>query len=281
MKYALIFFTTLLVAAGADLDQARKLYNRTDFDGSLKILEAVHEKTPEVNLWIGRNLYMLGEYKKATEVLQKAVAGAPASSDAYLWLGRAWGRRAETSSVLTAPGHASKARQNFEKAVQLGPRNLEAMSDLFEYYLEAPGFLGGGFDKAQALASRMAQIDPAEGYWAQAKLDEDRKEFSTAEEHLRRAVEASPQQVGRIFDLARFFMKRGRYQEAGQSIAKAEKIAPDAPRLLFIKADFYIQQHTNLETARELLKRYLSSTLTPDDPPRSAAEKLLRQAQGG
>ena len=103
MKYALLFFTTLLLAAGADLDQARKLYNRTDFDGSLKILEAVAQKTPEVNLWIGRNLYMLGEYKKATEVLQKAVAGAPANSDAYLWLGRALGRRAETSSVLPPP----------------------------------------------------------------------------------------------------------------------------------------------------------------------------------
>ncbi len=281
MKYGLLLFSTLLMAAGADLDQARKLYNRTDFDGSLKILQALPEKSPEVNLWIGKSLYMLGEYKKSTEVLEKAVEGAPASSEAYLWLGRAWGRRAETSSVLTAPGHASKARQNFEKAVQLGPRNLEAMSDLFEYYLEAPGFLGGGFDKAQALAARMAEIDPAEGFWAQAKLDEDRKQFSSAEEHLRRAVEASPQQVGRIFDLARFFMKRGRYQEANQSIAKAEKIAPDAPRLLFIKADLYIQQHTNLETARELLKRYLSSTLTPDDPPRSAAEKLLRQTQGG
>ena len=51
-----------------------------------------------------------------------------------------------------APGHASKAHRYFEKAVELDPKNLEAMNDLFEYYLEAPGFLGGGFDKAQALA---------------------------------------------------------------------------------------------------------------------------------
>ena len=46
--------------------------------------------------------------------------------------------------MFTATGLASKARQNFERAVQLDPQNREALSDLFEYYLEAPGFLGGG-----------------------------------------------------------------------------------------------------------------------------------------
>ena len=31
---------------------------------------------------------------------------------------------------------------------------------------------------------------------------------------------------------------------------------------------------------RKLLKKYLSANLTPDDPPRYEAEKLLRQASG-
>ena len=81
--------------------------------------------------------------------------------------------------MITAPGFATKARQYFEKAAQLNPDNLDAQSDLFEYYLEAPGFLGGGFDKASATAAQIARINPAEGYWAQAKLAEKRKEFST------------------------------------------------------------------------------------------------------
>jgi len=97
---------------------------------------------------MGRNYYGQGEFKKATEVLEKAAALEPESSEICLWLGRAYGRRAETSSMLTAPGFATKARQFFERAAQLNPNNLDAQSDLFEYYLEAPGFLGGGFDKA-------------------------------------------------------------------------------------------------------------------------------------
>jgi hypothetical protein len=43
----------------------------------------------------------------------------------------------------------------------------------------------------------------------------------------------------------------------------------------------YIKTGRNLNVAKDLLKRYLSLALTPEDPPRSQAEKLLKQAQGG
>ena len=65
----------------------------------------------------------------------------------FHWLGKAQGRRAETASPFTAPSYASKARQAFEKSVELDGKNLEAINDLFSYYLEAPGFLGGGLNK--------------------------------------------------------------------------------------------------------------------------------------
>jgi len=268
-------------AGGPEFDQARKLYNLTEFEQSLKILQAIPQKDGAVYGLVGRNYYMEGDFKKATEALEKAVAAEPRNSEFNLWLGRAYGRRAETSSLFTAPGHASKARQYFEKAAQLNPRNLEAQSDLFEYYLEAPGFLGGGFEKAAAAAEQIARINPAEGYWAQAKLAEQRKEFSSAEEQLRRAIELTPHQVGRLVDLARLLAKQGRFEEAEQSFARAEAIAPDSPKVLFAKADVYIKAGRNLNVAKDLLKRYLSLALTPEDPPRSQAEKLLKQAQGG
>jgi len=268
-------------AAGPEFDQARKLYNLTEFEQSLKILEAIPQKDGAVHELIGRNYYMQGDFKNATEALEKAVAAEPGNSEFNLWLGRAYGRRAETSSLFTAPGFASKARQCFEKAAQSNPRNLEAQSDLFEYYLEAPGFLGGGLDKAAATAEQIARINPAEGHWAQAKLAEKRKEFSSAEEQLRRAIELTPHQVGRLIDLARLLAKQGRYQESEQSFARADAIAPNSPKVLFAKADVYIKTGRNLNVAKDLLKRYLSLALTPEDPPRSQAEKLLKQAQGG
>ncbi|HXB67945.1 MAG TPA: tetratricopeptide repeat protein [Candidatus Acidoferrales bacterium] len=271
------------VAAGASdpqLDKAHNLYQLTEFDQSLKVLHEIVTKDAAVYELMGQNYYGRADYKKATEALEKALALDPGSSEINLWLGRAYGRRAETSNPLSAPGHAGRARQYFEKSARLNPNNLDAQSDLFEYYLEAPGFLGGGLDKAAATAAEMARINPAEGYSAQAKLDEKRKEYGRAEEHLRRAIEVAPQQVGRFLDMARLLTKQGRYSEADQNLAKAEQIAPDSPKVIFGRAEIYIKSKRNLNVARDLLRRYLSLELTPEDPPRSQAEKLLDQVQG-
>jgi tetratricopeptide (TPR) repeat protein len=268
----------MLQAASPDLQKAKELYGHTDYEASLKLLLPMQAKDGAAWLLIGQNYYGLDDTKKATEALEKAVAADPANSEYHLWLGRAFGRRAETSSPFTAPGFASKCRQNFEKAVELDPRNAEALSDLFEYYLDAPGFMGGGMDKAAKTAERIAALNEIEGYWARAKMAEKRKEYPGAEQALRRAAELAPRQVGRLIDLAKFLAKQGKIQESDQTFLDADKIAPHSPKLMFAKADAYIQNHRNLEAARKLLRQYLAASLTPDDPSRADAEKLLKKA---
>jgi|SRR5579864_2094292 len=277
----LIALTSVLQARGADLEQARKYYDLTEFEESLKVLHAIPQRDPAVYELLGRDYFMIGEYKKATEALEKAVAAEPRNSDYVLWLGRAYGRRAETFNPFSSLGHASKARQYFERAVELNPKNIEALNDLLEYYLEAPGFMGGGLEKAKATVARIAQADPGEGQWAQSKVDEKHKEMASAEDHLRRALELNPQKAGRFIDLARFLAKQGRFQESDQNFAHAEQIAPNNPKLLYEKADVYIKSGRNLELAKDLLKRYLSARITPEDPPKADARKLLRQIEGG
>ena len=99
------------------LGSARNLYQQTNYKQSLALLEQIASPGAEEYCLIGRNYLMLGNYKKATDTIQRAVDMEPANSDYYLWLGRAWGRRAETSSLFSAPASASKARQAFERAV--------------------------------------------------------------------------------------------------------------------------------------------------------------------
>jgi Flp pilus assembly protein TadD len=257
-----------------DLTAARRLYQTTRYEEAVKVLE--NQKDPDSQQLLGQSLFMLGQFKKATEVFDRAAISRPDSSDLQLWLGRAYGRRAETSNPLFAPRYASKARQHFEKSVQLNPRNILAMNDLFEYYMQAPGFLGGGKDKAAALAQKISEVDKAEGHFATARLAEDSRELSAAEGQLRRAIEAAPTQVGRVIDLARFLARHGRHKESESEFQRAEKIAPNNPRLLFERAATYIEAKRNLDQSKLLLKKYLEAPLTPDDPSRQEAEKLLR-----
>ena len=281
--FSILILLAPAFAASPELTNARKLYHATDYDGTLRLLQATPEarRDAESNLLAGKAFYMKGEFKKASEAFERAVQQDPSNSDYYHWLGRAYGRRAESSSFVTAPGYASKARQSFEKAVQLDPHNSEAVNDLFEYYKEAPGILGGGLDKAQNLIGAIKDSDPAEYHFALAQLAEKRKEYGYAEQQLRKALDLAPRQVGRVIDLARFLAKRGRYQESDALFLKAETIAPGEPKLLFAKANTYIQTNRNLEEARALLKRYLEAPLTPDAPTRDEARRLLTKVSGG
>lgn len=260
--------------------QAEDLYLRTEYRKSLALLASAEGTPAEANL-AGRNYYMMGDFKRAADYFQRAVEAEPENSNYALWLGRAWGRRAETANPLLAPGYANKARQWMERAVRLNDRNPEALSDLFDYYLEAPGFLGGGYDKAQATAGKISAIDPAEGFFARARLAEKKNEYGAAEEQLRRAADLAPRQVGRVLDLAKFLARQGKQQESDALFVKAEKMAPDAPQVWYAKADTLIRQKRNLEEARRLLERYLQSSITPDDPPKNDAQRLLKQAAGG
>jgi len=280
VRVLLLIYIATACAFAADWEQAQKLYDQTEYEESLKILKAIPGKNAHIYGLMGQNYLMTGEYKKATEVLEKAVAAEPNNSDYVMWLARAYGRRAETANPVSAVGLASKSRQYFERAVALDPRNIEALNDLLEFYLEAPGFLGGGMEKARATVAQISHVDPAEGQWAQSQIDEKRKQPGSAEAHLRRAVEMAPMQVGRLIDLARFLYKQGRYQEADENFARAEAISPENPKLLYVRADSYIKSNRNLDVAKDLLKRYLSSNITPEDPPKSSARKLLQQIEG-
>lgn len=280
MRGLIAFLLALSCLYGQDsLKRAEELYQRTDYKASLTLLRA-SPPGGAVYCLMGQDYFMLAEYKKATDTFEKALALEPSNSVYAHWLGRSFGRRAETSSPFTAPLHASKARQYFERAVALDPANEEAMNDLFDYYLEAPGFLGGGYEKAEQIAQRIAQQNEAEGHFAEAQLADKRKQFDTAEEQLRRAMELSPRHVGRVLDLAKYLAKRGRFEESEATFDRAEALAPGSPKVSFARAHTYVEHRRHLDRAKDLLIQYLRSNLTPDDPPRDEAERLLKQVAG-
>jgi cytochrome c-type biogenesis protein CcmH/NrfG len=265
--------------ATPNLSKAEELYQHTDYEGSLALLDKKSFE-PRAAFLMGRDYFMLGDFKKSTEYLQRATEAAPENAEYADWLGRAFGRRAETSNMILAPAFASKAREAFERSVQLDPKNSEALSDLFDYYLEAPGFLGGGFDKASRIADQVALIDPPEGFSEKSRLAQKRKEYQRAEEQLREAIAVAPRSVGQLIELAKFLANQGRTHESDAVFQQAERVAPNSPRVWFAEAKIYVKQNRNLDEARNLLEKYVHAPLTVDDPPKQEALRLLKQAGG-
>jgi len=262
-----------------DLWRAQELYRRTEYARAIDTLQGLAGKDAAGYALLGKAYFMEGQYKEAVSNLEKAIEEDHLNSDYYDWLGRAYGRMAEASKFLSALGYARKTVRSFERAVELGPSNLEALSDVFEFYLQAPGMVGGGLEKAENIATRIADLNEAEYHWARARLAEKRKDFATAERELRASFEAAPNEVGRTLNLATFLSARGRYDESEALFRAAEERYPNSPRVLYAHAAAYIQSKRKLDEAEALLEKYVALPITSEDATRREASALLKSAQ--
>jgi len=262
----ILAFSPALHAGDADLNLAEQQYQRADYSGAIHTLLSYEPKTARANALLGKSYYMEGQYKSSTTYLEKAVAQDGSSSSDYDWLGKAYGRRAEQSSLITALPLAIKTRKSFERAVALDSTSLEALGDLFEYYLQAPAVVGGGSAKAEAVAARIAQLSEPESHYVQARLAEKRGDNVEAEQEYRKAMEAAPHDVGRVVDLATFLSDHRRFQESDNLFNVAGQIEPSSPKVMFARAASYIHSGRNLPEAKTMLQHYLALPHTPDDP---------------
>jgi tetratricopeptide (TPR) repeat protein len=239
-------------------------------------LQAAPNDAQACNL-LTRTYFYMGKWDEAAAAAERAVGLQPASSEYQLWLARAVGEKAAHSTFVTAVRMVPKIRGGFERAVQLDTSNTAARTDLAEFYMEAPAFLGGGKDKALAQATVLAAQDPVAAHWIKARLAERAKKFDVAEQEFRASVAASQHPAGRWLDLAGFYRSRGRLDEMEEAVKKAvaesipESTTPyDAALLLFAGG-------RNFSGAIELLQKYLAAASLPEAAPAYHAHYLLGQ----
>ena len=92
----LVFIPGLLFADSAAIERAQKLYRHTDYQAAIQVLSVEEDKSSATIELLGQCYFMSGDYKRATEYLEKAAAAEPSNSLYQTWLGRVYGRRAET-----------------------------------------------------------------------------------------------------------------------------------------------------------------------------------------
>ena len=80
------------------------------------------------------------------------------SSAFWLELARSYGAKADHAGALTGMRMVSRIRDSFEHAAQLDPKSVDALSDLGEFYVEAPSLVGGGSDKARAIVAQLRPL---------------------------------------------------------------------------------------------------------------------------
>lgn len=190
----------------------------------------------------------------------------PQASDNALWLGRAYGMKAQHAGPLAGFVLARKVRSSFELAVQLNPVNAAALNDLGEYYVAAPSIVGGGDDKAQALAARMMPQFPTAAHRLLARLAESNKDITTAESEFKLAVAAQKTPEAWI-DLAQFYQAHNRPDDALAAIKSALVADRTHGPVLVDAASILTEAHRAPDLAERCLRLYLVSPARSDAAP--------------
>jgi tetratricopeptide (TPR) repeat protein len=277
----LFLLVPVLGPAQADppLDSVKQIFVNGAADAAIRSLKtsiAADPSSADAHNLLCRVLYAEERWDKAVTECERAVALNPNNSFFQLWLGRAYGEKADHSSWLTALGLAKKTRNNFEKAVDLDSRNIEARSDLSEYYIEAPGFLGGGTEKAAAQADFVERIEPATAYYIRARIAEHNKQNSEAEEEYNRALQLK-MNPHRLVDLASFYRRTNRLEDMETAIRKSADLNSQNDSALVDSASLLLHANRNLSLAVSLLHRYIDHGSKSEDAPVFQAQYLLGQ----
>src|SRR5437660_764642 len=277
----------LLVASltASVADSAKDMLAAGRIDEAITELNGRLSSTPadaESSNLLCRAYFALEDWNRAESSCRKAASLDPDNSRFHLWLGRVYGEKADRANFLAAAGLAGKVRGEFERAVQLSPKDVDARLDLAEFYLAAPGIVGGGEQKARQQAQFIATVNPAREHWVYARIAEQKKDTATAEREYHQYIDLSQGDAEAWLNLALFLRRQKRFDEMEQAIVKLSQAPMPKLDVLVEASQMLYRAGRNYPFATQLLNRYLAAGPVEAAPAFKAHHQLgmLLEKQG-
>lgn len=260
----------------------RASYDSGSYRQAADALEVAIKQNPNdaaLYFWLGRCYYELYDFDRSASSWNHAVALNPNRSEYHDWLGRAYGRKADEvshSNMVSALSLAKRTHREFELAVQLDGKNIDAQRDLIAFMANAPANLGGGEEHALEQIHALSAEDPLEGMLALADLYAAHKKFPQASEEYQRVLKASPDRIAPYFEIADYYRDRNDSDNLTRAVEAAATVAPNDRRLGYYRGVALVLQDKDPETAVNYLRTYIDTV--PDNseiPSHSSAYVYL------
>ncbi|HKI27795.1 MAG TPA: tetratricopeptide repeat protein [Candidatus Sulfotelmatobacter sp.] len=255
-------FVSLLLQQGFAAASPKELLAAGRVDDAIQVLQRQIEHAPtdaESDNLLCRAYFMLEEWDRGIPACERARNLDPQNSLYSLWLGRIYGEKASRVGFLSAAGLAKKVRTSFERAVELDPKSWEARTDLAEFYLEAPGIVGGGKDKARAQIDAIMPLNPGMAHWIAARIAEKNKDAAAAEHEYHASIAATHSGARAWLDFAIFLRHANRLDEMEQAVRNLESCPLDYPAALLDGGNVLLRAGRDYPLAIRLLQRYLTA----------------------
>ena len=284
-RVLLVFLLLIASLTASVADSAKDMLAAGRIDEAITELNGRLSSAPadaESSNLLCRAYFALEDWNRAESSCRKAASLDPDNSRFHLWLGRVYGEKADRANFLAAAGLAGKVRGEFERAVQLSPKDVDARLDLAEFYLAAPGIVGGGEQKARQQAQFIATVNPAREHWVYARIAEQKKDTATAEREYHQYIDLSQGDAEAWLNLALFLRRQKRVDEMEQAIVKLSQAPMPKLDVLVEASQMLYRAGRNYPFATQLLNRYLAAGPVEAAPAFKAHHQLgmLLEKQG-
>ncbi len=281
---ALVFgFTISAGAAESAFEPAMALARAKRYPEARELLEKVVAAEPQNAVaWhelgqVWRARHDTEAYEKAVSCLARAVELAPENAD---YLADYGGTSLELAAKTRSLSAATKGREAMEKAVQLNPDNLDAREGLFQYYTQAPFFVGGSASKAAAQLEEIRRRDPDRGTALAVLTKANARDFAGAFALCDEALAHKPTNYSALYQYGRTASASGQNLERGLAcLQKALTLEPPSPaspthsHVWFRIGDLQLKLGHTAE-ARDAFTESLK--IDPSNPQASAALAKLK-----
>lgn len=239
-------------------------------------LAAVSLSAQTAQIEQGREAIGRGDSDAAVAMLEKAVAQWPESAEAHFYLASAYSGKAQEGGMLNAARYASKVKEQFEKAVALNPKYVEARFGLVQLYAAAPGIMGGSYDKAFEQAKEIEALDPIVGHRAFAFVYSQQKKPELARKEYADALRAQPESAKAHSYFGQYLVNGEKnYTAAFAEFEAALKLDPSYMPAFYHLGRAAAQANANLARGEEALKKYVSCTPKENEPTLASAHYFL------
>lgn len=260
------------IAAGIQLFEAK------NYPAAKKYFDSYTKANPndaKGAYYQGRLFLRDGNYDRAIDWFEKAAKLDDQNSDYHLWLGRAYGVKAQRVGMLKKASAAKNVKKSFERAVELNPGNLDARMGLLQFYQMAPGIMGGSKDQAKQQAEEIHKRNAHQGHLAFGLIHMMKEEYALAEREYQAAIALDSNEMQPYYSLGYLYARQKQFDRATELFENLLKTHPDQVSSYFHLGRIAVMSGKNLDQGEAYLQKYLQTEPSDESPSFAFAHLLL------
>jgi len=228
----LLLLLPAAIALGQTVDDAKTLFRAGNVREARTMLEQIlakDENNADAHYWMAAVLMHrdIRDLDAATDHIEEAVEHNPDNADYQFLLGGVYGQTAQSAGVFKQAFLAPKIKRAFLRAVELNPEHVDARIALAQYYLMAPGIMGGDDDEGFRQLDEVIKRNELRGRMAKAAMLERKKQTADAENEWKALTLKHPDNWIPQKNFGYFLLRRQRAEEALKPMGRYVELRPD------------------------------------------------------